>query len=495
LFTIPGINRLQFCYLSLKKREADASFILKTIYMVSLLFSGLWLINYCLFCTALWHPYKADKVYDLSCNRSNEALQEHTQRVSQSNRQKWNLWPDIVSDRDEIDGETMYGFEAGMEAIWKHQHPPDCKNAKFIISGGFESGFGSEFHVLGEGLAMAMNLGRVYVMFPDRGNSGLSDKMNSLNRFQVDTEYCRKQGKLSLECYFEPWSSCTIEDALRGATLQQLRVDGLHLFDKEIQDLAANNNDTAHAYIAQLGDYSDTLPTALAPIFKCSPMDPSKYRYWWRSLSAAYLMRPNAPTRALIQQHRQDQEFSFNMNTQACVSVHIRRGDKHLEMDLIADEKVFFEGAQRLWQGLRDEGRDPVVKSQVKAVMMLGSEDPGAFDHAIEWSKENNFEVKFTNLFDRSAVSTGLNNSEQQKARAANAFKHHELEYFNMILTLDGHLRCSAFVCTMRSNFCRVIDELRATVGHKANRHYADYTCNPPCIDDPKSGIDWRRRN
>jgi hypothetical protein len=62
-----------------------------------------------------------------------------------------------------------------------------------------------------------------------------------------------------------------------------------------------------------------------------------------------------------------------------------------------------------------------------------------------------------------------------------------------MILTLDGHIRCSAFVCTHRSNYCRVIDELRATVGNKANRMYADWTCEPPCIDSPNTGVDWRR--
>ena len=51
---------------------------------------------------------------------------------------------------------------------------------------------------------------------------------------------------------------------------------------------------------------------------------------------------------------------------------------------------------------------------------------------------------------------------------------HHELEYFAMVYDLDKHLRCEAFVCTFMSNFCRLIDELRATVGGKANRHYVD---------------------
>ena len=50
----------------------------------------------------------------------------------------------------------------------------------------------------------------------------------------------------------------------------------------------------------------------------------------------------------------------------------------------------------------------------------------------------------------------------------------HVDKYFAMIYDLSFHLRCEAFVCTMASNFCRIIDELRATVGAKAHRHYSD---------------------
>jgi hypothetical protein len=53
------------------------------------------------------------------------------------------------------------------------------------------------------------------------------------------------------------------------------------------------------------------------------------------------------------------------------------------------------------------------------------------------------------------------------------------------MLNLDAHIRCSAFVCTHSSNFCRLIDELRATVAAKAHRPYVDLSCNNPanCLD------------
>jgi hypothetical protein len=39
-----------------------------------------------------------------------------------------------------------------------------------------------------------------------------------------------------------------------------------------------------------------------------------------------------------------------------------------------------------------------------------------------------------------------------------------------MLLNLYYSLRSEAFVCTLKSNSCRIIDEMRATVGGKANR-------------------------
>jgi hypothetical protein len=126
--------------------------------------------------------------------------------------------------------------------------------------------------------------------------------------------------------------------------------------------------------------------------------------------------------------------------------------------------------------------------------MFLGSEDPKAMDTAQEWGKKNDFTVLYSNLFDRRSVTTSMDSATQKKAIARGEFVHNEWEYFSMVLNIDAHIRCNAFVCTHRSNFCRVIDELRATVGNKANRMYADFSCGhpPPCIDSPETGIDWR---
>ncbi len=63
--------------------------------------------------------------------------------------------------------------------------------------------------------------------------------------------------------------------------------------------------------------------------------------------------------------------------------------------------------------------------------------------------------------------------------------EYHDLEYLSMLLNLDVSLRCDAWVCTLASGWCRLIDHLRATVGNKAQYIYADIseeTCpHPPC--------------
>jgi hypothetical protein len=151
---------------------------------------------------ALWHAYDADKKYDPSCNTNTAEefaaeFKKHTRPISEENRMKWGLFADVMSASDMRgmgNGETMYGFEAGMEAIWENQHPADCSTAKYLVSGAgkyFESGFGHELHVVGTGLALAMTLNRVYIMIPSAGKSGI-DKWNPANRWQVDTRIADK---------------------------------------------------------------------------------------------------------------------------------------------------------------------------------------------------------------------------------------------------------------------------------------------------------------
>ena len=123
---------------------------------------------------------------------------------------RWRLWPGLSSDIDLKTGQTLSGFKEAMGEIWKHQRPEDCSQSKFLISEGWPQGFGSEVHVVGNGLAFAMNMGRIYVMNPE---GPISDKQLGLNNsFQIDSKFCIERGKMTLECYFEKWTSCSITE-------------------------------------------------------------------------------------------------------------------------------------------------------------------------------------------------------------------------------------------------------------------------------------------
>ena len=90
----------------------------------------------------------------------------------------------------------------------------------------------------------------------------------------------------------------------------------------------------------------------------------------------------------------------------------------------------------------------------------------------------------YTTMYDRASSIMQFDWNTQHKHGAP--LGHHDLEYLSMLLNLEFAIRCEAWVCTIASNSCRVMDELRATLGGKANRYFADLskeTCRrPPCI-------------
>ena len=58
-------------------------------------------------------------------------------------------------------------------------------------------------------------------------------------------------------------------------------------------------------------------------------------------------------------------------------------------------------------------------------------------------------------------------------------------EFASMIINLADFMKCDVFVCTLMSNYCRLLDELRSTVGRKPGALFGDLskeTCSsPPC--------------
>eukprot|EP01041_Mallomonas_annulata_P014324 gene14324-30496_t len=144
-----------------------------------------------------WHAYSNMTVSE-TCH--------HYYRSTFRHEKELKLWNNIHSDDKNKVTTNLYASEIAIKSIYKHQHPENCATAKFIISPAQRSaGFGSEIHVEGALLAFAMLTGRVLLDNPD-SIEGMSKRFKN--------PFCLAQNKTNKECYYEPWSSCTIYDAI-----------------------------------------------------------------------------------------------------------------------------------------------------------------------------------------------------------------------------------------------------------------------------------------
>jgi len=416
-----------------------------------------------------------------------------------------------MKDFDYEHGESLYGLKAGLDLIWKNQHPANCSEAKYIVSGGWPYGFGSRIHVEGWGLAIAMELGRVYLQHPDGDNIF----------WETNNAHCKSQKKATLECYYEPFSSCTIQDAVdsQHRDVNAFKVthpsDFNSIFDdpealNRVLKLISSQKALNLVYTVGGGAYQAKkfVPTAVKPIIDCSPMQRNLYFYWWRAVSATYLLRPNAPTLNALKTFRDTPALSLSDKEQ-CVAMFVRHGDKGIEMQLI-DFQVYSDTAKMLW----DQGYLPrharttaqpsfisglnvthssnfpfnetaaTANEQKDCTIFVTTEDPEVIKQAQSWGARTGCRVMFTALYDRATSIMQYDWNTQHKHGVPAG--HHDLEYLSMLLNLEFSTRCEAWVCTIASNSCRVMDEMRATIGAKANRYFADLskeTCRlPPCV-------------
>ena len=132
--------------------------------------------------TGLWHNYD-DKKVERGVSAECRALFSGAQNLTllRERMAEWKLWPGLMTEFDHEHGESMYGFREAMEAIWRNQHPADCSKARFLVAEGWPQGFGSEVHVIGVGLAVALKTNRVFIMNPE----GVPEHDHLNNTWQV----------------------------------------------------------------------------------------------------------------------------------------------------------------------------------------------------------------------------------------------------------------------------------------------------------------------
>lgn len=286
-----------------------------------------------------------------------------------------------------------------------------------------------------------------------------------------------------------------------------------------------------------------------APILECVEAARRGYSFWWwRAVSASYFLRPNAATLDLMQQHADPvlrdangmcvsayvrhgdkglemslMPFKKYADTAYCMwqtaKDNLQKRDagpncagvlisadgntavppkdprqtysrppaerpKGPRLELHAPPNAGQETMPASFAHIKQPllgGFNPSAHSKV---LYLGSEDPHVFSEAKAWAAQHQVDLRFSNvsqllLSDRAGV---MKHRDMENSMPANR----QMEYFSYLLHLGDLLRCRAFVCTLASNYCRLVDELRATVGGKANAYLADLSlescANPPCV-------------
>jgi hypothetical protein len=485
------------------------------------------------------------------------------------------LWPGLHNERHHQQADSnreanshslnrgIHGWRWAVDEIWKSQHhSTQCKTQRFLIGSDFGFGFGAEMHVWGAALGAALSLNRVFIQSPDVNH-----------KYYTANEFCtNSSSKSNLDCYYEPWTDCALEDALGPQAVDMYhavyskRFPGSHRADDADAIIAKYNGPLYTEYTIsddlakRLGSgdpgaiekvRSDLEPFQTVFIWNhnefrlhmpipmraftdtCLPMEPRFRYYWWRAVSVAYMIRPNEHTLAWLKEQRDTNfpgRFESETSTTASssvspatpvterpppvVSMYIRHGDKGSEMHLV-DAVVYLDAAvhifdkylqphnghEQMRRKVQDSptattgahpnsteestGTDRPTPSPTARVIFFGTETVEVMKDVLSWGdKHPSYVLLYTSLFDRGSVDVSYGK------------RHDDWEYPSMLLNLDLSLRSDAWVGTLGSNWCRVVDELRATVAGKEDLPFADLsekTCpHPPCIEGGIADFDWR---
>lgn len=221
--------------------------------------------------------------------------------------------------------------------------------------------------------------------------------------------------------------------------------------------------------------YRLIVPTELtAYLKKNTKLDERNYYNWWRAITVAYFIRPTADTLALIDRFS---SLALRAKQGRCVATYVRHGDKHVEMKLV-DFREYSAAAMALFNDKRVFPDQPLGSDRL---FFVATEDVKVLDEAAAWGVRENITVVVSplNRIVIQANQTGFYSSEIYLP------ENRKYEYFSYILHLSEILRCDAYVGTSFSNYNRVVDELRATIGKNANGFNIDLSnssCPPPCI-------------
>mmetsp|Transcript_3379 Transcript_3379/g.9765 ORF Transcript_3379/g.9765 Transcript_3379/m.9765 type:complete len:428 (+) Transcript_3379:659-1942(+) len=326
-------------------------------------------------------------------------------------------------------GQALYGTGPAQLAIFRRQNPPDCSKARFIVHKTQLGGIGSFLHQAGIALAGALELNRT-LLFQDPDD-----------HVYLGDDYCKDLPAMD-SCYFMPLSNCTA-----GLSIPE-SMPALDFNDPTQTNERFLSEDSGFAPPQFL------VPTMFNSLLNASNIPVSRRYYWWRSQAAAYIVRMNPRTIKAVKALRN--KYPQPPSLRNAISVHIRRGDKWKEADPISDA-AYSSTAETLFNKSR-VSCDP--STCLGRNVFLSTEDASAVEYFVKRTK---WGVHYVDNPDMWKPDKSLWATDYAKIVGPSN------DMLGSLLNLQLALECSAWVGTLSSNWCRLIDQLRSTVGCKAH--------------------------
>ena len=334
---------------------------------------------------------------------------------------------------------TQLPFTSQVQALlWKHQHPPDCDASAFLVySAGSGLGIGAKLDFLAAALGRALDQGRVLIL--DYGDDW------------VEGSFC--QGFPTMDtCFFEPVSSCGLKDVYGQGFVSN---PAFYRNATRIQE-AHHRLTSLRIHFEQGHTFTNSVPLQLGSILSRAAIQLDAIVggvradcYWWRSHGVSYVARPNHRTLKELADVRL-RAFGQDIK-RGTVSIHVRHGDKHKDHVPPVSNNIYWALAEDLIQ---------TFPGELQSKYFLSTEDPDTVEY---FKKTAGPSVQYVQV-QRNNHAGGSPMNVPDASR----------EMIFALLNLDLALECDAWVCTLTSMWCTLIDRLRATVRCKASGYYRD---------------------
>lgn len=350
----------------------------------------------------LWHFVKAEATMS---DESLGLLAEHkTSLLSDMDKMRENDGHDEWREN-----EILELSEIVQKRIHHIQNPSDCELARKVACKLDKCGYGCQVHQLGICLLMSYATGRTMVVE------------------EVDqVEY----GQQPWSDFFLPFSSCNTTAGKTHAKWGPQHTDP--------QDPVQVLHVPVTNQIVPKPDYLLTvaIPEDLSHRLIRVHEDPS---VWWLGQFMKYLLRPQPATQVLVDERMEKSQLKAG----PIVGIHVRRTDK------VTSKEAKFHGLEEYMSAVDEYYNNLYMRdpgTTIKRRVYIASDDPKVITEAKE--KYPHYEV----LGDQKVVAT------VQKGRFTTA------GLYGIILDTTLLSHCDYIVCTLSSNVCRLIYELRTAL-------------------------------